>query len=226
MGPIGIQKRTGNIYNFLPSPLKHQPGFLGHHCNRNSFQIFFRCKSQKPTHIFRVYHYRHPLLGFGNSKLCSVKACVFLGNLIQVHDKTRGKFADCHGHASCAKIIALLDDPADLSPAEKTLDLTLCGCVSFLYFSAAGLYRAFRMYLRRSSSPAAAVASGSSPKKNDHVLRVRIFPDHISPRSCPHDCTDLHTLCHIIRMIDFFHITGCKANLVPVRGVTAGCPPD
>ena len=77
------------------------------------------------------------------------------------------------------------------------------------------------MYLGGACCSAAAIASCPSAQKDDDVSRVRIFPDHAASGGCSHNCADFHTLCHIIRVIQFFDVTGCQSDLVSVRRISA-----
>ena len=40
--------------------------------------------------------------------------------------------------------------------------------------------------------------------------------DNRTSRCCSKHCSDLHTFCNIIRMIDFFYRSGCQADLVTI----------
>ena len=79
------------------------------------------------------------------------------------------------------------------------------------------------MYLGGSGSTAAAVTSGTSAEEDDDITGIGGLTDDIFAGSSAHNSTDLHALCHIRRMIDFFYKSGSQTNLVTVRGITAGC---
>ena len=53
-------------------------------------------------------------------------------------------------------------------------------------------------------------------KKNDNISRIRCLSDNRTSRCCSKHCSDLHTFCNIIRMIDFFYRSGCQADLVTI----------
>ena len=61
-----------------------------------------------------------------------------------------------------------------------------------------------------------------SAQQNDNISRIRSLADHVFSRSCTHNSTDLHTFCHIVRMINLFYIAGCQTDLVTIRTITAG----
>ena len=77
------------------------------------------------------------------------------------------------------------------------------------------------MYLGGSGSTAAAVTSGTSAEEDDDITGIGGLTNDIFAGSSAHNSTDLHTLCHVRRMIDFFYKSGSQTNLVTVRGITA-----
>ena len=80
---------------------------------------------------------------------------------------------------------------------------------------------AIGMYLGGTGCTAAAVTSGTSAEQDDDIARIGSLTDDIFARSSAHNSTDLHTLCHIIGMINLFYITGSQTDLVTVGAVTA-----
>ena len=78
------------------------------------------------------------------------------------------------------------------------------------------------MYLGGTGSAAAAVTSGTSAQQNDDITRIRGLADYIFTWSCAHDGADLHALCHVVGMVNFFYISGGKTDLVAVGAVSAG----
>ena len=81
------------------------------------------------------------------------------------------------------------------------------------------------MHLGGTCRTAAAVSSGTSAQKDNNISRIRRLTDHCTPWSRPQYCSDLHALCHIIRMVDLFYIPRRQTNLVAVGAVPAGCSP-
>ena len=106
--------------------------------------------------------------------------------------------------------------------SEKSLDLSLCRRITFLHLCTTGINRLCGMCLRRTGCTAAAVTSCSSAEQDDDIARIRSQSLYGTSWGSSHHCTDLHTFCHIVRMIDLLYITGCKADLVTV-GTVAVC---
>ena len=79
------------------------------------------------------------------------------------------------------------------------------------------------MYFGGTGSTTDTVTSGTSSKKDDDISRIRILTDNCTSWSSTHNCTDLHTFCNVVRMIDFFYITGSKTDLVTVGAVAVSC---
>ena len=75
----------------------------------------------------------------------------------------------------------------------------------------------------RTGCTADTVTAGTSAKQNDDIARIRCHSLYIFTRSGTHNSSDLHSLCNVIRMIDFFDISGCKTDLVTVGTVAVGC---
>ncbi len=226
MGAVCIQEFPGDIDDFLSSPFQHQAGRFRNHGNGNCLKVFLRRITKESRNTFRAHHYRHSLLRFRDGKLRAVQSRVFLRHLIKVHYQTVGKFADCHRHAACAEVVALLNQPAYFPSAEKSLYLTLRGRVPFLHLRSAGFNGAFRMYLGGTGCASAAVPPCPSAQQNNHIIRVGIFPDNVPSGSGAHNRANLHALCNIIGVINFLYIAGCKSHLVSVGGITAGRASD
>ena len=110
--------------------------------------------------------------------------------------------------------------------AEHSLDLTFCRCITFLHLCAADFDGSLCMYLGRTGCTADTVTACTSAKKDNDISRIGVFTDNRTSRSSTHNCTDLHTFCNVVRMIDFFYSTGCKTDLVSVGAVAVGCAAD
>ena len=221
--PVGIQEGAGKIDDLFASPRQHKPWLLRYDRYFGSLQVLFLCVRHEFVHIFRINHYRHTLLGLGDGDFRSVQARVFLRNLVKVYSQAVSQFPDRHGHAARAEVVALLDQPAYFFPSEQTLDLTLCRRVALLYFRAASLNGLFRMYLGRSGRAAAAVTPCTAAQKDDDIARIRRLPDDRTPRRCSQNCSNLHPLSHIIRMIDLLYRSCGKTDLISIRTVSVCC---
>ena len=223
MGTVGIQKCPLQVHDLAAPPLQHQPGLLCHHSHGHGLQVLLRGILQERVHILWIHHHGHALLGLGDGQLRAVQACVLLGHLVQVHRQAVRQLTDGHRHASCAEIIAFLDDAADFLPAEQPLDFALRGRVPLLDLRAAGLDGGFRVHLGGTGGTAAAVAPGAPAQQYDHIPRIRSLADDILPGGSAHDSADFHPLSHIVGVIDFLDKAGGQPNLVAVGGISPGC---
>ena len=222
MSPVGIQERSFDVYDLFIPPYEHQAGFLRHHSDRDCLQILFSCILQKSVHIGRIHHHGHPLLGFGDGDLGSVKACVFLWHFVEIHPQAVGEFSDGDRDAACAEVVALFDQEAHFLPTEHALKFPLGRSVSFLYLCPAHFNGGFGMYFGGARSSADAVASRASAEQDDHIARVGGLPDHGASGGRAENGADLHPFGHIIGMIDLLYIACRKADLVAVGAVASG----
>ena len=78
------------------------------------------------------------------------------------------------------------------------------------------------MHLGGAGRAAAAVSPGTSAKQDDDIPWIRRLTDHRPSRSRSQYRSDLHTLRHIIRVIDLLHHPRRKTDLVTVRTITVG----
>ena len=112
---------------------------------------------------------------------------------------------------------------ADFFSAEQALQFTLSRCITFLYLGTTYRRRLCVMCLGRSSCSTDTVTSGTSAQKDNLISRIRGQSLYGTSRCGTHDSTDLHTFCYIIRMVNFFDISGCQSDLISIRAVTSGC---
>ena len=216
MCTVGIKECTGNVNDLFASPCKNKTWLFGNDCNRDCFEVFFVCKAKEFVNIFWIYNNCHTLLGFRDCDLCSVKAGIFFRNFVKVYAKSICKLTDGNGYTACTKVVTFFDDVADFFTSEHTLDLTLCRCVTFLYFCTADFDGSLCVYLGGTCCTTDTVTAGTSSQKDDDISRIGVFTDNGTSRSCTHNGTDLHTFCNVVRMIDFFDIAGSQADLVTI----------
>ena len=76
------------------------------------------------------------------------------------------------------------------------------------------------MYLGGTGCAATAVTACSAAQKDNDISGVRGFSDNILSGCRTHYRTDFHTLCHVIRVIDFLYKARCQTNLVAVGGIS------
>src|SRR5699024_3733157 len=160
------------------------------------------------------------LLGFGNGDFRSVQARIFFRHLVQVDLQSGCQFSDGNRYTARTEVVTFFDQKADLSSAEKSLQFTLGRRISFLYLCAAGLDGLCGVYLGGTGSSAAAVTAGTSAQQDDDIARIGIFTDNSVSWRRSENCSDLHTFCHIVWMINFFYISGSQTDLVSVGAVS------
>src|SRR5699024_8992095 len=97
---------------------------------------------------------------------------------------------------------------------------SLSRSISLLYLCTAGLNGLLCMHFRRTGSSAAAVPSGTSAQQNDNITRIRVFTDYRTSWRSTQNCSDFHTFCHIVGMVDFFYIARSKSDLVSIGRIT------
>ena len=142
---IGVQKLAADIHDCVAAPIHPQPPRPGHPGHQSSFKILSGRQFDEPLRICSRHHYRHPFLRFGNGQLRTIQTLIFLRHCIQINIESVRQFANRHRHAAGAKVIALLDQAADLGIAKQSLNLAFRGCISLLDLCAAGCQRLFRM---------------------------------------------------------------------------------
>ena len=174
----------------------------------------FECGGVRGCH-----HNRHPLLRLTDSQFSTVDAAVFYRHLVEVDVETVCKFAYSHAHTSGAEVVALLDEPYCISPAEQSLEFPFLGGIAFLHLAAAAFERSGVMLLGCAGSAAYAVAAGTAAEQQHHVARSRAFPADgrglYSSRHCPY----LHAFGDISRVDDFMNLARRKAYLISIAGI-------
>ena len=222
MGAVGVKEGPADIHNNPAPPAHHQARFFRHHCHGHCFQVLLSGIGQEPVHIRRVNHNRHPFLGLGNGDFRSIQTRVFLRHLVKINLKPGSQFPDGNRHAACSKVIALLYEAAHLRAAEHPLDFALRGGISLLHLCAAHFNGRRGVDLGGTGGPADAVAARASAQKDDDITRVGSLTDYIFSGGSAHNRADFHPLRHITRMIHLFYISGGKANLVAIGGISLG----
>ena len=112
---------------------------------------------------------------------------------------------------------------ADFFSTEKSLQLTLGRCVTFLHLCATYGCGLCVVRLGGSGCSTDSVTSGTSAEEDDLVSRIGCQSLYGTSWCGTHDSTDLHTLCNVIRMVNLFDITGCQSDLVTVGAVSSCC---
>ena len=220
MGPVRVKEISGDIDNLISSPVHDKSRILRDSRDDRGLQILLMRILHELLDVFRVNDNCHSLLRFGDSDLRAVETGVLLRYLIKVDIKTACKLSDRYGYSACTEIVALFDQMRCFASPEKPLKLSLSRSVTLLDLSTALLRRLFCMDLGRSCRTADTVAACPSAEKDDDIARIGILTDHSASRSRCDDRADFHTLCNVIRMIDFFYKPGCKTDLIAVGTVT------
>ena len=219
MCAVGVEERTGDVYNLLASPGKDKSGLCRNLSDRNSLEVLLVGKCKHRRNVLLVHNNRHTLLGLGDGKLRAVQTRILLRNLVQIDAKARCQLADGYGNTARTEIVALLDEAAHLGTTEESLELSLGGSITLLNLGTAGVDGLGGMLLGRSRCAAAAVAAGASAHQNDDVAGITVFSLYVCAGSSAHNGTDLHALCNIVRMINLIDKAGGKTDLISVGAV-------
>ena len=223
MCTVSIKESSWYINYILSSPVKYKSGFFSNYCNFYRLKILFCCICKELLNIWRINNNCHTFLRLRYSKFCSVKSFILLRDLIKINYKTICKLTDSYRYTTCTKIVTFLNKLSNLWSSEKSLHLTLCRCITFLYLSSTSLYRLFCMNLRWTCSTATAITSCTSTKKNNNISWVWILSLNCTSWSCCYNSTYLHTFCNIVRVIYFLDITCCKTYLVTIWAISMSC---
>ena len=138
LSAVRIEEGSGNVDDRIASPLHDKSLRIGDISNNGSFEIFFCCELDELLSVFASDDDSHSFLGFGNSKLCSVKAFILLRYLVEIDIKAVSQFAYSDGYAACAEIVAAFDEARNFAASEEALDLFFSQRIALLYFCAAG----------------------------------------------------------------------------------------
>ena len=208
MRTVRIKECTGDIDDLLASPYEYESRIFGYDCNLSCLEVLFLGICEELVNILWSNNNCHTLLGLGDGDLCSVKSCIFLRYFIKFNSESVCKLSDCYGYAAGTKVVTFLNNMADFFSAEKSLQLTLGRCVTFLHLCATYGCGLCVVCLGRSGCTTDSVTSGTSAEEDDLVSWVRSQSLYGTSRCCTHDGTDFHTLCNVIRMVNLLNITG------------------
>ena len=214
-----VDERTLQVGDRKAAPENAHPALAGDRGHMRDLDILQAAEFFERGDVGRCHDYRHPFLRLADSQLGTVDAAVFYRHFVEVDVETVGKLADSHAHASGAEVVALLDEPHRIGPAEQPLELPLFGGIAFLNLAAAAFERAGVMLLRRARCAAYTVTAGTAAEQQHHVARSRAFPaDRGGLHSARHG-PYLHTFGDISRVDDFMHLAGRKTDLVTIAGI-------
>ena len=138
---VGVKELPGKGDNRLATPLHLKAGLRSHDGNLGRLEVLLGGKFHRLRGIPGSHHHGHALLGLGYRKLGPVKPIVFLRNRIQVNLQARSQFANGHGDAARAKVVATLHKTREFTAAEESLDVALGQGIALLHLSAASLQR-------------------------------------------------------------------------------------
>ena len=220
MSSVGIKEGSLQVYDGLAAPVQNKSGILRYNGNGYCLQVLLCGVSQELIHILRIYDNCHTLLRLGNGKLRAIQTSVLLGYLVKIYGQACCQLTDGNGYAACTKVITLLNNAANLFTTEESLNLSLGRRITLLYLSATGLNGSLGVYLRGTSCTATAITTRTAAQQDNDVARIRILTNDVLSGSSTHNGTDLHSLCHVIRMINLFYKASCKTNLVTIGGIT------
>ena len=138
MGAVGVDKATAEVDYFLATPTDDHTRFLGDGSDNGSLEVLLVGIFKHQVDILGVDDDSHTLLALTDSQFCTVKTCIFLGNLVEVDLQTVGQLANGDAYATSTEVVAFLDDRRHLFTTEQTLYLTFRRGVTLLHLSAAG----------------------------------------------------------------------------------------
>ena len=216
---VGIEELAGQIDNRHALPRHAQTGFGGHFRHDGRFKVLAVCRRKERVNILRRKHNRHPLLRFGNRQLRAVQTVVLLRHFVQINQQAVRQFADCHGYAARAEVVAALDEPGDFAVAEEALELAFGWGIALLHLRAARFDGFQLMGLGRTRCAAAAVAPGAPAEQDNLVAGGGHFAADVLLRRSAHHRTDFQTLGGIARMVHFVHQPRRQSNLVAIGGI-------
>ena len=202
--------------------MHNHTGAFGDHGHLICLEVFLRGGLDERAGVFRRDDHGHAFLRFGDRKLGAVQTLVLFAHLVQINLQSVCQLADGDADAARAKIVAALDHTGDIAVAEQALNLALLGGVALLHLGGHGAERFLVVALGRTGRAADAVAARAAAKQNHNVTGHRTLTHNVFCRSRADGCADLKMLGDVAGMIDFGHLTGSKADLVAVGGVTGG----
>ena len=216
---VGIEELAGQIDNRHALPRHAQTGFGGHFRHDGRFKVLAVCRRKERINILRRKHNRHPFLRFGNRQLRAVQTVVLLRHFVQINQQAVRQFADCHGHAARAEVVAALNQAGDFAVTEEALELAFGRGIALLHLRAARFDGFQLMGFRRTRCAAAAVAPGAPAKEDNLVAGGRHFAADVLLRRSADHRADFQTLGGIARMVHFIHQPRCQSNLVAIGGI-------
>ena len=215
---VGIEKFAGNIHD-RPTLEQHFHTARIRDCrDGRGGEIFLGGQSDKRFRVLLVHNHRHALLRFGNGELGARQALVFLGHFIEVDGQSVGEFADRHGDAARAEIVAFFDFARNFGVHEQPLKLSFRQGIALLHLRAARFHRTGVVRLggaRRTAAPVA--ARFTAQQQNDIPRRGRFAADHI-PLCAAHDEARFEAFRLIALVIYFIDDSRRQADLIAVGG--------
>ena len=222
LSAVGVQELAADVDDGLAVPHHVQALFLGDLCHGGGLKVLLGGDGDEFVHVLRGQSHSHTLLALADGQLGAVEAVILLGDLVQVDIQAVGQLADGDRDAAGAEVVAALDHLAGVFAAEQALQLALDGGVALLDLSTAVLEAVQLVGLGGTGGTADAVAAGAAAQQDDDVAGSGAFAADVGSGRCAHNSADLHPLCHIAGVIDLIHLTGSKADLVAVGGITGG----
>src|SRR5699024_7690194 len=219
---VGVEEVPADVHDGGAVPDHLQPLFLGDGGHGGGLQVFLGGQRDEAVHVLGGQGHGHALLALADGQLGAVQALVLLGDFVQVDEQAVGQLADSDRHAARAKVVAALDHPAGVLPAEQPLQLALDGGVALLDLGAAVLEALVVVGLGGAGGAADAVAAGAAAQQDDDVAGGGALAPDMGGRGRAHYCADLHPLGHIAGVVDLIHLAGGQADLVAVGGIARG----
>ena len=218
---VGVDEGAGEIDDLLAAPAHGHAAGVGDEGDLDAFEVFFVGLGDEVGDIGGVDDDGHALLGLGDGELGAVEALVFLRDGIEIDVEAVGEFADRDGDAAGAEVVAAFDFVGEFGIAEEALHLALGGGIAFLNFGGI-LEGGFGVFFGGAGGPADAVASGAAADEENDVAGGGVAALHLAARAGGDDGSDFHAFGEVAGMVDFGDLAGGEADLVAVRGVSAG----
>ncbi len=188
---VGVEEVAADIHDGGAVPHHLQTLFLGDSGHRGGLQVLLGGQGDEAVHVLGRQGHGHPLLALADGQLGAVQALILLGDLVQVDVEAVGQFADGHRHAARAKVVAALDHPAGVLPAEQPLQFALDGGVALLDLGAAALQALVVVRLGGTGGAADAVAAGAAAQQYDHIPGGGALAPHMAGGGGAHHRADL-----------------------------------
>ncbi len=191
---IAVEERTADADDRIASPPHDQTRILGDRRDDRCLKILLARITEEFLDILGGDGARHTLLGLSNCQLGAIKAFVLFGNKVEVDVETVRDLTRGDRDATCAEIVATLDQLAGIAAAEQALELTLDRSIALLNLGATRLDGSRGVGLGGTGCTADAVTSRAAAEQDDGISRSWGLATNVPGGSCGDNGADLHAL--------------------------------